>query len=111
MVVEEFIAVNGSANELAAKYKLGSHTVLLKWVSLYNANRELKDYCPNREVYMAEARRKTTIEERKEIVEYWPLISTILKSTISILFSRIISKIFFTLLLIKYPPTLYLYFL
>ena len=37
---------------------------------MYNANRKLKDYCPNREVYMAEARRKTTIEERKEIVEY-----------------------------------------
>lgn len=70
MVVEEFIAGNGSASELAAKYRLGSHTVLLKWIKLYNANRELKDYCPNREVYMAEARRKTTIEERKEIVEY-----------------------------------------
>ena len=36
----------------------------------YNANRELKDYNPKREVYMAEARRKTTIEERREIVEY-----------------------------------------
>jgi transposase-like protein len=31
---------------------------------------ELKDYDPKREVYMAEARRKTTIEERKEIVAY-----------------------------------------
>ena len=36
----------------------------------YNANRELKDYDPKREVYMATARRKTTIEERKEIVKY-----------------------------------------
>ena len=40
------------------------------WISLYNANRELRDYDPKREVYMAEARRKTTLEERKEIVEY-----------------------------------------
>jgi len=31
---------------------------------------ELKDYEPKREVYMAEARRKTTLEERKEIVDY-----------------------------------------
>jgi transposase len=31
---------------------------------------ELKDYAPKQEVYMAEARRKTTIEERKEIVAY-----------------------------------------
>ena len=44
--------------------------MLERWISLYNANRELKDYDPKREVYMAEARRKTTMEERKEIVEY-----------------------------------------
>ena len=37
---------------------------------VYNANRELKDYDPKQEVYMAEARRKTTFEERKEIVDY-----------------------------------------
>jgi transposase-like protein len=36
----------------------------------YNANMELENYEPKREVYMAEARRKTTLEERKEIVEY-----------------------------------------
>ena len=70
MVVEEYLEGNTSASELAAKYKISSSDVLLRWVSLYNANRELKDYCPKREVYMAEARRKTTIEERKEIVEY-----------------------------------------
>lgn len=44
--------------------------MLREWISLYNANRELKDYIPKREVYMADARRKTTIEERKEIVDY-----------------------------------------
>lgn len=43
---------------------------LQNWISLYNANRELRDYDPKREVYMAEARRKTTLAERKEIVEY-----------------------------------------
>ena len=36
--------------------------MLREWISLYNANRELKDYIPKREVYMADARRKTTIE-------------------------------------------------
>ena len=69
MVVEEYLSGIDSAVMLAAKYKLEAG-ILLNWVKLYNANRELKDYCPNREVYMAEARRKTTIEERKEIVEY-----------------------------------------
>lgn len=70
MVVEEYLNGVGSAIDIATKYRISNESVLLNWVSLYNANRELKDYCPNREVYMAEARRKTTIEERKEIVEY-----------------------------------------
>ena len=70
MVAEEFITGNVSACELAAKYKISTADILLRWVSLYNANRELKDYIPKREVYMADARRKTTMEERKEIVKY-----------------------------------------
>ncbi len=37
---------------------------------MYNANIELKDYNPKQEVYMAKARRKTTIDERKEIVNH-----------------------------------------
>lgn len=36
----------------------------------YNANIELKSYDPKREVYMAEARRKTTLTERREIAGY-----------------------------------------
>lgn len=39
-------------------------------IKCYNANRELKNYNPKQEVYMAQARRKTTFEERKEIVSY-----------------------------------------
>lgn len=70
MVVEEYLCGKGSAFDLAAKYKISTADVLLRWVSVYNANRTLKDYIPKREVYMATARRKTTIEERKEIVEY-----------------------------------------
>lgn len=70
MVVKEYLSGKGSADDLAAKYKISSSSLLLKWVSLYNANRKLKDYNPKREVYMAQARRKTTLEERKEIVEY-----------------------------------------
>lgn len=70
IVVEEYLAGCMSAFEIAAKYKLSSADILLRWVSLYNANKELTDYCPNPEVYMASARRKTTIEERKEIVKY-----------------------------------------
>ena len=70
MAVEDYVSKNLSPMQIIAKYDISSRSVLRKWISEYNANRELKDYCPKREVYMAEARRKTTIEERKEIVEY-----------------------------------------
>lgn len=70
MVVEEYITGCGSLTELCSKHKILSENTLLNWISLYNANSELKDYNPKGEVYMADARRKTTVEERKEIVEY-----------------------------------------
>ena len=69
-VVLDYISGNGSFLDIAAKYNIPNDSTVRQWVLLYNANKELKDYCPNREVYMADARRKTTIEERKEIVEY-----------------------------------------
>jgi transposase-like protein len=69
-VVEEYIDGKGSLSDIAAKYKIAGHETLRRWISLYNSNMELKDYAPKQEVYMAEARRKTTIEERKEIVAY-----------------------------------------
>ena len=68
--VEMYISGEMSVDEIVAKYKISSDYVLWSWIKMYNANKELKDYDPKREVYMAEARRKTTIEERKEIVEY-----------------------------------------
>ncbi len=68
-VVEEYIRGEGSSIDLGIKYDISSG-LLRSWVRMYNANRELKDYNPKREVYMAEARRKTTLEERKEIVNY-----------------------------------------
>ncbi|MBO5098113.1 MAG: helix-turn-helix domain-containing protein [Agathobacter sp.] len=68
--VLDYLSGGGSYVDVAIKYNIRSKSQLKRWVLKYNANRELKDYCPNREVYMAEARRKTTIEERKTIVEY-----------------------------------------
>ena len=68
--VEEVLSGQGSVNEIVAKYNISDRSVLRNWIKCYNANMELKDYEPQREVYMAEARRKTTLEERKQIVEY-----------------------------------------
>ena len=68
--VEMVLSGELSVLECVSKYEISSASVLRCWISEYNANRELKDYDPKREVYMAGARRKTTIEERKEIVKY-----------------------------------------
>lgn len=70
IMVKEYLDGQGSLQDISIKYGVPSQASLRNWILEYNANRELKDYNPKREVYMAEARRKTTIEERKEIVEY-----------------------------------------
>lgn len=70
MCVESVLSGEGSIDDIVAKYNVSSREVLRNWIKLYNTNKELKDYDPKREVYMADARRKTTLEERKEIAEY-----------------------------------------
>ena len=68
--VKAVLTGKGSVNDIVAKYNISDRSDLRRWIACYNANRELKDYEPKREVYMAEARRKTTLNERKEIVDY-----------------------------------------
>ena len=70
MCAKAYIKGEGSLIEIAVKNNISNHRVLLSWVRKYNANMELKDYDPKREVYMAEARRRTTVEERIEIAKY-----------------------------------------
>jgi transposase len=70
MVVKEYLSGAGSFPELSAKYGIPGHSILQRWLKKYNSDMELKDYNPKQEVYMASARRKTTVAERKEIVEY-----------------------------------------
>ena len=68
--VEAVLRGEGSVDDIVAKYNISDRKVLRCWIMQYNANMELKEYEPKREVYMAEAHRKTTLEERKEIVNY-----------------------------------------
>ena len=68
-LVKKYISGEASSVDLGHQYDISSG-LLRNWIRRYNANIELKDYNPKREVYMAKARRKTTIDERKEIVNY-----------------------------------------
>lgn len=68
-LVEKCISGEPSSIDLGHQYDISSG-LLRKWIRMYIANIELKDYNPKRGIYMAKARRKTTIDERKEIVNY-----------------------------------------
>lgn len=68
-LVKKYISGEASSVDLAHQYDISSG-LLRNWIRRYNANIELKDYNPKQEVYMAKARRKTTIDERKETVNY-----------------------------------------
>lgn len=68
--VQEYLNGDGSLLDICVKYGISSEDIVSDWIKCYNANMELKDYEPNREIYMADARRKTTLDERKEIVAY-----------------------------------------
>ena len=67
--VEEYLEGKGSLDEISRKYQIYGNCTLSKWIKVYNSNRELRDYCPKPEVYVA-MRKKTTKEERQEIVCY-----------------------------------------
>lgn len=53
--------------QISLDYKVPTN--LKQWVIKYNSHQELKDYNPIPEAYMTK-RKKTTLEERKQIVEY-----------------------------------------
>lgn len=67
-VVKSYLSGEGSYPELALKYKIPSHSSLIKWVSLYNSHERLNNYKTGGFPIMAKGR-KTTYEERIEIVK------------------------------------------
>lgn len=67
-VIEEY-KQGSSLNDLTVKYDIRSDNTILNWIKKYNRHEEIEDYIPRPEVYHM-SRRKTTIEERKEIVEW-----------------------------------------
>ena len=67
--VEDYLQGRGSLREIARKHHIPDKKTLRSWIKVYNSNKELRDYSPKPEVYVAMAR-KTTKEERQEIVQY-----------------------------------------
>ena len=68
--VKDYLNGEGSYETLKEKYKLRSSTQLKNWVMWYNGHREFKERSSAKgEIYMTKGR-KTTQEERAEIVAF-----------------------------------------
>ncbi len=68
-VINEYLAGEISYQDITNKYNISSSEIVRQWVLKYNQGIEIKDYKPKSEVYTMKSR-KTTFEERLEIVNY-----------------------------------------
>lgn len=68
-VVIAYLKGEGSLIDLSIKFDIPSSETLRKWILSYNSHIKLKDYNPQGDVYMTKSR-KTTLQERIEIVNY-----------------------------------------
>lgn len=68
-VINDYLNGIDSLEGLANKYNITSDTIVINWIKKYNKGIEIKDYNPKGDVYTMKSR-KTTLEERLEIVNY-----------------------------------------
>lgn len=68
-VIEAYLSGKGSFADLAIKYKIPSFETVRQWVLMYNGRKELKASGTGGSSLMTKGR-KTTFEERIEIVQY-----------------------------------------
>ena len=68
-VIKDYLDGVDSLEGLANKYNISSDSIVSRWIIRYNKGIEIKDYDPKGDVYTMKAR-KTTFEERIEIVNY-----------------------------------------
>ena len=69
IVIEAYLSGKGSFKELAVKYKIPSFETVRQWVLMYNGHKELKASGTGGSSLMTKGR-KTTFEDRIEIVQY-----------------------------------------
>ena len=68
-IINEYNCGVNSLEGLAIKYDISTHEIVRQWIIKYNKGIEIKDYDPKGDVYTMKSR-KTTLEERIEIVNY-----------------------------------------
>lgn len=68
-VIKEYLEGGEALEDLSIKYNIPSESIVINWISKYNKGIEIKEYNSKGDVYTMSSR-KTTFEERKEIVKY-----------------------------------------
>lgn len=68
-IIREYLEGKDSFEDISNKYNILSSTIVINWVKKYNEGIEIKAYYPKGDVYTIKSR-KTTFEERLEIVNY-----------------------------------------
>ena len=69
-IVQEYLNGEGSIQALTIKYGIPNHSTVWKWISLYNSHKELKATPVAAEVYMAESKKRLSLEERMDVIQY-----------------------------------------
>lgn len=67
--VLEYISGQGSLIQICKKYKILNERQLRNWIKVYNGHKEFREVGETGEIYMTKGR-KTTFEERLDIVKY-----------------------------------------
>lgn len=67
--VKDYLSGKGSLLEICKKYKIKSNRQLRNWIKKYNGHEELKAFGTGGSIIMTKGR-KTTFDERVEIVQY-----------------------------------------
>ena len=70
LAVQDYLAGNGSQREICRKHGIPDHMMLRQWISCYNGHKDFKERSSAKgEIYMTKGR-KTTQEERAQIVAF-----------------------------------------
>lgn len=68
--VEDYLAGKGSQSEICAKYKISARKTLQTWIKWYNSGKDFKEHSRSERGVTMKKGRKTTLEERTEIVAF-----------------------------------------
>ena len=68
--VNDYLSLKSSQSEICAKYKIRSRSLLQRWISCYNSGKDFKEHTRSERRITMNKGRKTTKEERIEIVAF-----------------------------------------